>query len=282
LRSPPPPEGAAAAEELAEVQRLVAARTEAGMERARWWNAGGPAYRWSRIAVEEMLDNFVTIPLAARHLALVHAAISDAVVTASASRQTYTRKRPTEFAAAASAAAGVLGYIFADRSDALRAAADEAMRTRVSAGLEFPSDVAAGRAIGERVAAIALEHGKADGSDRKWAGEIPKGPGMWNGTNPINPAAATWQPCVLPSPDAVRPGPPLGYDSPELLAQLAELKSLERTPWMRVTGLYWETFGGTRAFALWNDEATRKILEYGLAADPPAAAQALVSCARNL
>jgi hypothetical protein len=39
----------------------------------------------------------------------------------------------------------------------------------------------------------------------------------------------------------------------------------------------WETFGGVRSFQLWNEHASRKILEYGLSQDPAAATYALAA-----
>ena len=63
--------------------------------------------------------------------------------------------------------------------------------------------------------------------------------------------------------------------APELKAELAELKAIERTPKIKALAMYWETFGGMRAYALWNEHARRIILEHGLADDPPATARAL-------
>jgi hypothetical protein len=57
--------------------------------------------------------------------------------------------------------------------------------------------------------------------------------------------------------------------------ELDELKAFERTPKSNSVAMYWETFGGARSYALWNEHTRRMILENGLAADPPAAARAL-------
>ncbi len=101
--------------------------------------------------------------------------------------------------------------------------------------------------------------------------------GKWQGTNPINPAAATWKPWALKTPDELRPPPPPDHDSAGLLAELAELKSFARTPRTNSIAVYWETFGGVRSFQLWNEHASRKILEYGLSQDPAAATYALAA-----
>jgi PAP2 superfamily len=295
LRSPPPP--ADAAEELRHLKELGNHRTAADLDLIAWWDVGGPVYRWNQIASDELLDHGVNTLMAARHLALLHAAMQDAVVVAWQSKVAYERPRPSQldptlsvalpvpasssypsdFAATTTAAAEVLAYIFPDRADALRGKAEQAIRSRQLAGLEFPSDAAAGGEIGSKIAALAIERGKNDGSDRKWVGTVPEGPGKWKGTNPISPSTATWKTWVLTAPDVLRPPPPPTWDSPELKAELAELKAFERTPKSNSVAMYWETFGGMRAYALWNEHARRMILEHGLDADPPAAARALAA-----
>ena len=145
-----------------------------------------------------MLDDFVTLPLAARHLALVHAAIDDAVAVAWVNKRAFQRPRPrapaaadgggplypSDHAAAASAAAEVLAYLFPARADAFAAKAEEAMRSRLVAGAEYPRDIAAGREIGRQVAALAIARGRADGSDAKGTGSVPQGDGRWRGETP--------------------------------------------------------------------------------------------------
>lgn len=278
--------------EIAEVRTLAARRTAAETERIRWWNVGGPAYRWNEIAVDAMLDDFVTLPLAARNLALVHVALDDAILAAATARRAHKRPGPaaalvaavpaprggtypSEHAAAAAAAADVLGYLLPARASDFAAKAEEAMRARVQAGVEYPSDVAAGRAIGRNVAALAIARGKADGSDAKWTGSVPDEPGKWKGTNPIAPMAGSWRPWVLARPDELRPPAPPAYDSERLRADVAELKTYARTPRSNHRSAYWEVFGGARAHALWNDIARTKLLEYGDAFDATAAARVL-------
>jgi PAP2 superfamily len=293
LRSSPPP--ANADDELRQLKDLISRRADSDTALVMWWDRGGPVYRWNQIAVDELLDHGTNTLMATRHLALMHAAMYDAVVVAWDNKLTYRRARPnqidptlttilpvpvspsypSDFAAATVSAVEVLAYIFPDRADALRTRAEEAMRTREMAGLEFPSDIAAGRKIGAEAAKAAIDRAKTDGSDQKWTGTVPTGPGKWQGKDPVNPAIATWKTWVLTKPDALRPAPPPAWDSPELKAQLAELKAIERTPKLKAAAMYWEAFGGMRAYALWNEHARRMILEHGLAGDPLAAARAL-------
>jgi PAP2 superfamily len=293
IRSPPPP--AKTDEELRQLKDLIGRRTDADAELVMWWDRGGPVYRWNQIAVDELLEHGIITQMATRDLALMHAAMQDAVVVAWDSKLAYRRARPSQidptlatilpvpaspsypsdFAAATVSAVEVLAYIFPDRADALRARAEEAMHTREMAGLEFPSDIAAGRNIGAAAAKAAIARAKSDGSDQKWTGTVPTGPGKWQGKDPVNPAIATWKTWVLAKPDALRPPPPPAWDSPELKAQLAELKAIERTPKIKAAAMYWEAFGGMRGYALWNEQARRMVLEHGLAGDPLAAARAL-------
>ena len=77
------------------------------------------------------------------------------------------------------------------------AKAAEAIEVRLIAGAEYPQEATAGRQIGHKIAALAVARGKSDNSSAKWTGTVPEGTGLWKGTNPIAPAAGTWQPWVL-------------------------------------------------------------------------------------
>src|SRR5262245_1005835 len=207
----------ATASEIEEVRIAVGRRSAVEIERARWWDVGGPAYRWNEVAIDEMLRAFMLVQLASRNLALLHAAIDDAVAASWIAKREVKRPRPSQVdptietvvpvpssssypsdhAAAAAAAALVLTYVFPQRGNAFASRGEEAMRSRVLAGVEFPSDVEAGRAIGRKAAALAIERGRADGSNRQWTGTVPTGAGKWQGTNPLSPLAGEWRPWVL-------------------------------------------------------------------------------------
>src|SRR5205085_1253509 len=108
--------------------------------------------------------------------------------------------------------------------------ADEAGRSRVLAGVQYPSDIKAGFDLGRAVAAKAVERGKSDGSDAPWTGSVPSEVGKWNGTTPITPLAGTWKTWVLKSGNEFRPGPPPAYDSAQEKAELADVEAFQRTP----------------------------------------------------
>jgi membrane-associated phospholipid phosphatase len=297
LRVPPPPGRAASEKELGELTQMAATRDRTAIDRVAYWDTGSPSYRWSEIAVTEYLKNGSGWLIAARGLALMHIAIYDAMVAAWDSKYTYNRPHPStinaglttivanppspsypaEHAVAAGAASEVLAYIFPDRAAFFRERAEEAARSRLTAGVNYPSDVTAGLALGRQVAALVITRGKSDGTDGKWTGAVPVGPGKWTGTNPILPMAGTWKPWVLASANEFRPAPPIAYDSHEKSVELAELKNFPRTPQTNNEALFWEAaVGGLRTHQYWNEQLSKKTLEYRLDDNPPRAARAFV------
>ncbi len=282
-----------------ELAAIVARRSTDDIERARWWDAAAPAYRWNQIAVEEMLDAFVTTTPAIRSLALLHTAIDDAMAAAATMKASHRGQRPDPLdrsagiasrtpapsssasghAAAATAAADVLGHLMPASAMTFQARAEEAMQGRLLAGMDSAGQVAAGRGIGRKAAALAIERAKSDGFDAKWSGSVPQGPGCWKSSTaaPIAPLAGTWKPWVLERSDDVRPPAPPAADSETVKAALAELKNIERTPAAIHRAVYWELFGGARAYALWNETARTKLLEHRLIYDAASAARILAT-----
>ena len=187
-----------------------------------------------------------------------------------------TPSYPSEHAAVAGAASTVLAYLFPDNAKVYTDQAEAAAQSRLLAGVEYPSDVAAGLALGRAVGAKVIERGKSDGSDAKWTGTVPTEAGHWNGTNPILPMMGTWKPWVLKSGDELRPAAPAAYDSPEMKNGLATVVAITRTPKQTADGYFWEYgAGGLRGHWFWNDQTNKRIFEYGLDANGPRAARAL-------
>jgi hypothetical protein len=242
--------------------------SSAEQDRIRWWKVGGPAYRWNEIAVDTLIDQFVTMPLAARHLALVQTAVDDAVRAALVDRASPT-------AAASLAASTVLQYLFPARAATFTALADECIRLGVLSGSDSATSATRGAAIGRRVGDAAVARGKADGSDAKWAGAVPTESGRWTGSNPIAPAAGQWKTWMLASNDEFRPPAPPAVDSDRTKADLEELRKYQRTPMSNHRATYWEVYGGARVYAYWNDMARTKLLEYGEVYDAAAATRIL-------
>jgi membrane-associated phospholipid phosphatase len=279
--------------EHAALKAIVARRTAEDVARFHWWAVGGPVHRWNEALLDEMQAAFVTQPLASRHLALFHAALDDAVAAAwhrkggakagaaamdaaiNGPQANGKPATPSEHAAAAAAAAEVLGYLFPARAAHFSAEAEAAMQAHLLAGVEYPNDIEAGRAIGKRVAALAIARGRSDRSDAKWSDSAPEGPGKWKGANPIAPLAGTWRPWVLASQSEFRPPAPPAFESDAVKAALTELKSFQRTPKANHRAVYWEVHGGARVHTLWNDIARTKLLES--AAAPHTAARVLAA-----
>ncbi|NJM42255.1 MAG: phosphatase PAP2 family protein [Anaerolineae bacterium] len=195
LRPAAPPDKAATDLEIKEIHKLTVQRDAKTLSQIAYWDAGSPAYRWQNIALAQVVKTPTPPHRAARMLALMNVAIYDALVVAWDAKYAYNRSRPSqldaklslavalpdspsypsEHAVAASAAAAVLSYIYPADAKMFEALAQQAGQSRVLAGVQYPSDVAAGWALGRAVAAKAIERGKADGSDAKWTGSVPPG-----------------------------------------------------------------------------------------------------------
>ena len=130
--------------------------------------------------------------------------------------------------------------------------ADDAAQLRVVAGTTYPSDAKAGlelgRAIGERVVAVA----KRDGSTRKWNGKRPRGRGYWEPppgslARPVEPLAGTWDTWVLRNGRQLRPDPPPAYDSAKFRAEAEEVARMkaELTPEQERIAKFWAGGQGT-------------------------------------
>jgi membrane-associated phospholipid phosphatase len=280
---------------LDQLRALAAERDAVSLDQIAFWDTGAPSYRWNELAVTESLKHNLNANFATRALALMHVALSDAMVATWDAKYAYQRQRPSEVdqslptvlaapaspsypfehAAAAAAASSVLAYLFPDDAQLFADQADEANRSRVMAGVQYPSDIAAGRELGQAVAARVIEWARHDGSDAQWAGSIPTEPGHWTGTNPIVPLAGTWKTWALASGSELRPGPPPAYDSPQEAAELAEVVGFQRTPKTNADAFFWEyASGGTRNYWFWNQQVNNKVLEYRLDKEPPRAARA--------
>src|SRR6266571_4591047 len=123
----------------------------------------------------------------------------------------------------------------------------------------------------------AIARAAADGSDAKFTGTIPTGPGIWNGTNPVEPLAGSWKPWLMASGSQLRLGPPLAFGSPEYEAQLAKVKRINASvsPTERADAVFW----GTMAGGIWLREADSLIARDGLSTPTAARILALVAAA---
>jgi membrane-associated phospholipid phosphatase len=295
LRPAKPPDRRATQAEIQELKQMANQRNQVILDRIAFWNTGAPAYRWNEFMTQEALAHNLGSPRGSRAYAILNTAISDATVAAWDAKYTYRRLRPrnvnrslttvietplspaypSEHAVTAGAASEILAYLFPERAAHYRQLAIEAGEAFLYAGVQYRSDYVAGLKLGQDVAALAIERAQNDGSGAVWDGTMPTGPGYWTGSNPVLPMGGTWKTFALDSGSEFRPGPPNAYDSPEMAAELNEVKTFTRTPYTNTTALFWEHgAGGARAFVFWNEQTGRKLFEYGLDANPPRAARA--------
>src|SRR5439155_2014270 len=184
VRPTAPPDRDTTRLELDELRNLSGARDAAVLDQVSYWDSGAPGYRWNEIAIAQGLKDGIAIA-AYRVLALVNVAIYDATVAAWDAKYAYNRPRPSEtdpslttvlpnpsspsypseHAAAAGAASAVLAYLFPKDAQSFRDKAVMAGQSRLLAGVEYPSDVAAGLELGQAVAARVIQRASSDGAD---------------------------------------------------------------------------------------------------------------------
>jgi hypothetical protein len=92
-------------------------------------------------------------------------------------------------------------------------------------------DIAAGAALGRKIAERVLRHAASDGSASTWAGTIPEGPGMWYSSAvpaapPLLPQWSHVRTWLLREPSEFRPPPPPAFGSPEFQTALAEVRQI--------------------------------------------------------
>lgn len=271
----PPVAGSEQAEtDLAEVRKLAKERTPDVIEAVNKWSGPLPTQPWLTTAFDFVSKQAKNPPLSTRNYALVQAAMYDAMVSAFGAKYQYNVKPPdgvdtaipttgdpsypSEHAAIAGAASKVLAHLYPGES-ALRLdeTAEQAARSRVQAGTNTPSDVAAGlelgRAVGDRVVAYSL----TDGAGTPWDGQRPAGigggPVYWEPppgavSPPIEPMAAMWKAWVMPSNSMFRPPPPPAYGSPEFVAAAQEVVDVRKnlTPEEEQLARFYEGDTGTK------------------------------------
>jgi membrane-associated phospholipid phosphatase len=294
LRLPPPPDAQATATELEELRALAGQRDAAALERIRYWNFWSPAHRWNEMLTDTQVAKNLFGPAGIRAFAMLNVALYDASIAAWDSKYAHNRRRPgesdpqlvtalpaprspsypCEHSVAAGAGAAVLAHLFPDDAQRFTAAAEEASRSRVMAGVAYPSDARAGLELGRAVGARVVEYMKLDGT--RWAGTVPIGPGLWQGTNPIGIDEVRWRLFVLSSASQFRPGPPPAPDSAQRAAEVAEVNNFKRTPVTNRKASYWQfgQYGEAGLIYRLSDEVGRRLAESGLDGNAPRSARA--------
>jgi hypothetical protein len=210
-----------------------------------FWNASPPFKPWTEIQLKLIIKRGMNTPRAHRGLALSHAGIYDGVIATWNWKYTYHRPRPdqlddsiepaveaplhpsypSEHAAIAGVAAGVLAQLFPGDAGELNCLRDQAAQSRLHAKVNYPSDISAGLALGASVAALVkTRRADTDGSTVAWnctTEPLPKtGIGFWQttsdpanscpetgGRQPTDPRTGMWATWVISEP-ALTPPPP--------------------------------------------------------------------------
>ncbi|MCC6930735.1 MAG: phosphatase PAP2 family protein [Gemmatimonadaceae bacterium] len=258
---------------------------------------GDPTSLWTRTAVDLLGFYWTILPdvriatpaRSARLMALLHVAMYDAVVATWDAKWAYKRRSPTEASNRVRARVNASGIpSFPSEHAAVAAAAYEVLAAdalpgdtarlraqmlavgpaRIAAGAAYPSDVAAGYALGAAVAKRVLQRAAQDGSDEEWDGATPTGAYVWQPTParrvkvPFDATAGSWRTWVIASGSAFRPAPPPAPGSARWNASLDELRKLAagaRTVNQMDRARYWATDAPTARWDLFiEDELTQR------------------------
>ena len=187
---------------------------------------------WIETTLAEIAAHRVTPPRAARALAIVSVAMSEAA----------RARRPASDAAVAGAATRALTYLFPEDATRFRG---QAARARVHAAGQF--------ALGLRIGGRIVRRARSDGSNVVWGGRRPLGDGFWAPTppafleTPLEPLAGTWRPWNLASGSQFRPPRPPAFGSERYAAETREVYSVSHrlTERQKQTAEFWADGPGT-------------------------------------
>jgi len=275
------------AAELQEVKTMQAQMTSQQSADVKYWSAGA-VVRWNEIArslvikynvqpklgaTPDPLKPFANPPFASRAYAMVAVAQYDALVTAWNAKYKYGRRAPfqvdagirtivpvsdlpsypSEHAVVAAASAEVLKFLFPGDTAWLSERLRNHEESRIVAGANVRSEIAAAEEIGRAVAQRVIARAKSDGAkDAKGADTVWTDQTSWISleTPPRPPMLPLWgkvKPWVVPSAEALRPDPPPAVGTPAYEADLAEVRhyseSRTREEW-RIADV-WADGGGT-------------------------------------
>lgn len=250
------------------------------LQQIRFWNAGSPGYRWQELMSKLwVMDTGSNGALANMLLAV---AIYDATLAAWDNKYAYNRPRPyaadkrikllavktetpsfpCEHSVAAGVAATIIGTFYPAMADSAKKLAAQQMRSRVLAGIAYPSDTQAGFELGRRIALQEIEMTRGYTGRARWDGKIPVHPTAWHGKNPLLPAAGSNKTVVLESASQLRPGPP-----PDFEQQMNELRK-HKPSFRSMSNAF--LFASQPVF---EDLLTKKIFEYNFHLEPLQAAR---------
>jgi hypothetical protein len=141
---------------------------------------------------------------------------------------------PCEQSVAAGVALIIFTHFYPHLADSVKKLADQAMASRIAAGVAWPSDTKAGFELGKKIATFEIERTKDYISTIIWDGKIPDKPGLWSGRYAMLPMAGHNKTVVLENGNEFRPAPP-----PDFAKDMAELKNYKQTFRSLSNAFYW-------------------------------------------
>ncbi|HEY5870996.1 MAG TPA: phosphatase PAP2 family protein [Candidatus Tectomicrobia bacterium] len=241
--------------ELAELRQLQKERSPSANTAIQYYNAVPATQRWHDLTHTLARAEKQSLNRQAYLAAILHTALHDAVIVTWAAKYQFNRNPPSnlapdvipvvpitgavaapepsypsEHAALAGTAVGILTTFFPKEEANLKAAAAEVGQMRLLMGANYRGDLDAGFALGQAVAQKALARAATVGADAKWTGTVPTGPGLWVGKDPLEPLMGTWKPWLMTRGDQFRPEPPPAFDSAAFREELALLKRINSSP----------------------------------------------------
>lgn len=238
--------------ELAELRAVRASLTDQQRAAITAWDTN-PVLRWNQLA-RDLVSRYRTDPvLASRVYALLSVAQYNALLTAQAGQQYYSRglpsvsqggvvalvrhasaTYPSDQAALAAASAAILTHYFPTSAPEINAWRVEHQESRICAGAALRSDILSGDRVGQRLAEALLARAIAEEAPLAWDGVIPSGAGLWqiDPAYPRPPAVPQWadlQPWLMERPDQFRAPPPPVFGSAEFQSALQEVRRFSDT-----------------------------------------------------
>jgi membrane-associated phospholipid phosphatase len=211
---------------------------------------------WNETALQAIKEDRTAPPVAARGLALLHAAIYDAVNAIDRTHTVFHVDATPPLGASMEAAASgsayrVLTQLYPKQKKRFDAALDAALR-EVAGGPARDDGLAFGQGVADKMLAWRAE----DGSDRKGPFVSESAPGLWEPTPPdFTPALLPhWSevtPFVPARAGQFRPPAPPALTSKEYTADFKEVKALgradstKRKPEQTIIAWFWEDGSGT-------------------------------------
>ena len=219
---PPPPGPDETAQEIQWLKDFASERDEQALRQIRFWDAGPAAWRWIEMLALRFERGSLRAPAwiptgrsftSAWQSTMqpLRAGQTRSTRTTAAGRAREIRLFPGRWPTRPARHTQVrtlrspeqlqksLPISYPAEAELFRSLADEVARSRLHAGVEYPSDSKAGLELGRAIAARVVDYAANDGSGTTWTGTVPTTPGLWTvGRTPFFHTRAPGGPVCLP------------------------------------------------------------------------------------